>query len=635
MDRPYPSSTRWSSFFLLCALWLPALFLAGPQACAQPSILSRLLAHGSHRFLPENQAFVLNASRPDRESLMLTWTLAPGYYLYRRQFRFRVLTPSHVRLGAPEFPAATLRNDGTFGIVHVFFSHLALPLPVYGTDGRALKLEVRYQGCSAAGLCYPPVHRTLNLPASDIQPSSRDMKVHSTLIGSFGNLERKAGHLTLHAPLAIAILAFILMGILLTFTPCSAPMIPIVVTVLSRGDSRRIRSLLPRALAYVLALALSYTAAGLIAGALGRSLSTLLETPWVIGLLAALFVALALSLFGLFELRLPSVVQDWASRHQPRGGAAGSLTSSAVMGVISAVLVGPCLIPPLAAILILIAQHGAVVRGGILLFSLGIGMGLPLLVFGLTAGRFWPKSGPWLRAVNILLGFLLLALALWYLSDILAMPWILALSGLVLLLGGGFLSQAERRSREKNPAASPWLWTLCVLFTLWGVLEIVGASLGGTNLLKPLSVFTPSPTTVAPEPTGHPVRWVRVTSLGQLNQSLRRAHKNHRVAVVDFWAQWCISCRLMDQRLDGNRSLVALAPRLAFIRVDLTRDTPDSRLLLHHFQILGPPTFLFYTAAGQLAPHDRLIGETGMDRFLRHVRVALTAPGGGAHSVSG
>ncbi len=623
MDRPYPSPR---SSTLFCALSLTALLLAGPTAGARPSILSRLLARGSHHFLPVNQAFVLRATRPDRETVMLTWRLGPGYYLYRRQFRFRVMAPAHTRLGAPLFPASTLRNDGTFGIVHVFFNRLALPLPVYGTHGQALILKVRYQGCSAAGLCYPPVHRTLSLPASHIQPSSHDRKTHPTLFGSFGNLERKAGHLTLHAPLALAILAFVLMGVLLTFTPCSAPMIPIIVTVLSRGDSRRIRSLLPRALVYVLALALSYTAAGLIAGALGRSLSTILETPWVIGLLAALFVALALSLFGLFELRLPSVVQDWANRNQSRGGPAGSLAGSAVMGVISAVLVGPCLIPPLAAILILIAQHGAVVRGGILLFSLGIGMGLPLLVFGLTAGRFWPKSGPWLRAVNILLGFLLLALALWYLSDLLPMSWILALAGIVLLLGGGFLNQAERLSRAKTPGASPWLWALCALFTLLGAMEIVGASLGGTNLLEPLPALSPVATARTPGPAGHPVSWIQVTSLDQLDRALHRAQQNQRAAVVDFWAQWCISCRLMDQRLDGNRTIGTLAPRLAFIRVDLTRDTPNARLLLHHFHILGPPTFLFYTAEGPPLPHDRLIGETGMTRFIRHVRMALAAP---------
>jgi thiol:disulfide interchange protein DsbD len=625
MDRPFPHPRPFRPRRLLP---LAALILLGLGVNAQASILSRLLAHEPHRFLPATRAFRFHATRLNRETLRLVWHLAPGYYLYRRQFRFRVVVPARARLGAPRFPRATLRNDGTFGIVHVFFNRLALPLPVYGTQGQALTLKVRYQGCSVAGLCYPPIHRTLFLPASQVRPApTADRITQPSLAGSLGNLRHEAGRLTLHAPLGLAILAFVLMGVLLTFTPCSAPMIPIIVTVLGRGGSKRLRSLLPRALAYVFALALSYTVAGLIAGAIGRSLSTILETPWVIGTLAALFVVLALSMFGLFELRLPGTFQNWVSRHESRPGQVGGMAGSAAMGVVSAILVGPCLVPPLAAILVLIAQHGAILRGGILLFALGIGMGIPLLVFGLSAGRLWPKSGPWLRAVNTLLGLLLLALALWYLSDILPMRWIIALSGLLLLLCGGFLSQAERASRERGPGLTPWLWALCVLFTLLGAMELVGASLGQASLLNPLAALSaPAGRSAFSAPAASPIDWTRVTNLAQFDRALAQVHRNRRAAVVDFWAHWCISCRLMDRRLAHDRAIGLLVRRLAFIRVDLTRDTQDSRFLLHHFQILGPPTFLFYSPAGLLVPHDRLIGESGMTRFLRHVRVALAWP---------
>ncbi|MHB1544542.1 MAG: protein-disulfide reductase DsbD [Gammaproteobacteria bacterium] len=605
------------SFFLfaLCALAL--------GAGAHASILSNLLNHSGNRFLPANQAFVLKATRTAQNRVLLVWRLAPGYYLYRLNFRFAVLTPSETRLAAPHFPKATLKNDGTFGWVHVFFNHLTLVLDVHRTEGKPLTLSIRYQGCSEKGLCYPPIIRRIGLPASSIESVPTPPAT-----GGSNLFAANPARLAQSAPLWAGFLAFVVLGILLAFTPCSAPMIPIIVTIMTREGSRRVWSLLPRALAYILALSLTYTAAGIVAGLLGHSLSTILETPWVIGLLSALFVALALSMFGCYELRLPQAFQAWCDRRLATPKGQGALLGSAAMGVVSAVLVGPCLVPPLAAALLVIADNGAVLRGGVLLFGLGIGMGIPLLVFGLSAGKLWPRSGPWLRATNTLLGLLLLGVAVWYLSDILPMPWILGLTGLLSLIAGAFLRQPLRSAPERLGSGYPWLVTLESLLMIVGAIYLVGASLGSRSELHPLKPLLAHSTRVEPKgsrPGASGIHWITVTSLTSLDQALTRARQQGRPAVVDFWARWCISCRLMDRAFNQNRTVQSVLRKVATIRVDITRDDPNSRMLLKHFRILGPPTFLFYTNRGHRPSNDRLIGESSLARFMRHLRVVAPA----------
>jgi thiol:disulfide interchange protein DsbD len=348
----------------------------------------------------------------------------------------------------------------------------------------------------------------------------------------------------------------------------------------------------------------------------------------VIGLLSALFVLLALSMFGCYEIRLPQGFQDWCDRRFRDTRGQGALLGSAAMGVVSAVLVGPCLVPPLAAALLVIADNGAVLRGGVLLFGLGIGMGIPLLAFGLSAGKLWPRSGPWLRLTNSLLGFMLLGVALWYLSDILPMPWILGLTGVLAVIASAFLRQLLGTLPKGGGAGYPWLAALESLLLILGAIYLVGASLGGRSELHPLKPLLEPPArieTQGPQPKASGIHWITVTNLASLDHSLTLAREQHRPAVVDFWARWCISCRLMDRSLDQDREARSDLDQVVLIRVDITRDDEDSRMLLKHFGILGPPTFLFYTDQGRSAPHDRLIGESSLGRFLRHLRVVMPA----------
>lgn len=603
----------------LPVLALLSVFALVLGVAAHASILSHLLSHSKSRFLPANQAFVLQAERVAQNRIQLTWKLAPGYYLYRKRFHFEVLAPAGTQLAAPLFPEATLKDDGTFGWVHVFFNHLTLMLHLHRTAGRPVTLAIRYQGCSEKGLCYPPMHRTITFPASAITtvpPATRPAP---------GGLTANPARLAQSAPLGIAFLAFVLLGILLTFTPCSAPMIPIIVTIMTREGSGGMKTLLPRALAYILALSLTYTAAGIVAGLVGHSLSTILETPWVIALLAALFVALALSMLGCYELALPGRFQTWCDQRLAAAKGRGALIGSAAMGVVSAILVGPCLVPPLAAALLVIADNGAVLRGGFLLFGLGIGMGIPLLVFGLSAGRLWPRSGPWLRATNTVLGLLMLGVAIWYLSDILPMPWILALTGLLALLARAYLKQARHTSSDRAGPGWPWLLTLESLLLIIGALYLLGGALGSRSEIHPLQPLlehaVPAATRGTPS-RAHGIHWKTVTRFTALNQLLSQARAQGRPAVVDFWARWCVSCRLMDRSLNRSGSARAALARTLPIRVDLTHDNRNTRLLLRHFAILGPPTFLFYTRQGIRPPHDRLIGASSLSRFMRHLRVA-------------
>lgn len=591
-----------------CLLAVGLLSLAAP---------AEALNYG--RFLPPDQAFRLSArARPG--AVALSWRIADGYYLYRKRFKVVAETGG---IGTVDFPAGEIKDDPNFGRVVVYRHQVTLQIPVAQrpADGR-MKLAVTYQGCADAGLCYTPItkHLAVDLPAaSGGVASSAGRPQAPPATGPPAAQDRLAALVERSNPGWFA-LVFFGLGVLLAFTPCVLPMIPILAGVIGgAGTKLTTRRAFLLSLAYVLAMACVYTAAGVAAGFAGAGLQAFFQAPWVIAVFAAVFVALAAALFGLYELRLPSAVQNRITALSV-GRRGGTWFGAAALGALSALIVSPCVAAPLAGALIVIGQAGEPFRGGIALAALSLGMGAPLLVFGTVAGRLLPKAGAWMETLERLLGVVLLAFAVWLLGRIIPAPGTLVLWGLVGILASVFLGVFERADPSIG-AARRLVRALGLGAFAWALMLLVGGAAGGVDPLRPLAVFTGGSSPAArPLPT---LSYQAVNSVPELQGSLARAAAMHRPVMVDFYADWCTSCHEMDRTTFRDPAVRALLSQMQVLRVDVTRNTAADRDLLRRYGLYGPPAYLFFDANGRYLADDAVVGFLAAPRFLARARRAL------------
>ncbi|MGH8127051.1 MAG: protein-disulfide reductase DsbD [Gammaproteobacteria bacterium] len=578
------------------------------------------LAHASShgRFLPPDQAFHLT-SRGVSGGVELHWQIADGYYLYQRQFKFKAQAGV---LGRVDFPSGTVKQDPNFGRVTVFHHQLTLKVPVtrLPTSG-PVRLAVTYQGCAEAGLCYAPITRQVTVTV----PSAAGAASASTSGGSAAPAQSEQGrlaHLVQQSNPVWFVLVFFGLGVLLAFTPCVLPMIPILAGIIG-GERERlsVRRGLGLSLVYVLAMALVYTALGVAAGFAGTGLQGFFEAPWIIALFAFIFVLLAGSLFGFYELRLPAAFTDRVaaiSGHQ-RGG---TWIGAVIMGTLSALIVSPCVAAPLAGALIVIGQAGEPARGGVALFALALGMGAPLVVYGTLAGRFLPRAGGWMSAVQRLLGVVMLAYAVWLLSRVIPPPVTLALYGLVGIVAAIFLGAFDHLLPETG--SGPRLGKSVGLAAFaWALVLLVGAAAGGRDPLSPLANLSLSGTSIASPQSGVLLVYRQVRSVAELQSALAVAAAAQRPVMVDFYADWCTSCLEMEHTTFRNQAVHAALARMQVLRVDVTADTPNDRALLKDFGLYGPPAYLFYDAQGKRLKADTVVGYLGVQSFLTHLHHVL------------
>ena len=615
-------------------------------------------AHAAGGLLAFNQAYRL-AAQAGPDSVQLDWTIAPGYYLYRDRTHFKALDAG-VTLGKPAFPPGTVENDPYLGRLVVFYKHMQATLPFSAPAAglRTLRLQVTYQGCHAEPpqICFPPHTETLRLPvgggpvraggagigggtaaapgvddvfaaapaapaaqafsaASAAQPVAAPRAAAPAPASAVDEAGRLAG--LLGSDRLWALLLFFLGGLGVAFTPCVLPMLPILSGLIAGGGAQtRPGRAFALSLAYVLGAALVYALVGVVAGLAGTNLQAALQNAWVIGATALLFVLLALSMFGLYELRLPAALQtrlaDVSGRQR-----AGSLPGAGVMGVLSALIVTSCVTPVLAAGVIYIGQQGSALFGALALFVFGLGMGLPLLAFGTAAGVLLPRAGAWMDTVKAVFGVLFLGLAIWMLDRVLAPGWILALGGLLLLGCAAYLGALQALPRD----VGGWhklRQSLALILLLLGAAELAGALGGSGSLLNPLAVFAGG----GAPPAAQRLHWARATTPQQLDAALAQARAAHQGAVVDYYAEWCVSCKEMEHVTFADaRVRQALAP-LALIRVDVTRDDANSRALLKRYGLLGPPVTLFFAPDGRERIAERLVGAEGASAFLARLRRA-------------
>ena len=473
-------------------------------------------------FLPVDQAFVLTHDRQADGQMRLYFQIKPGYYLYQKRLKFDGLpTEQH-----PQLPPALNHHDEFFGDSAVYRDQLELLLPANAQG----QLRLGWQGCADPGLCYPPQTTSIDLGGS-VTPAAEQASDQALASGL------QQGHL------AWSLLAFFGLGLLLAFTPCSLPMLPILAgLVLGNGASARRGWLL--AGVYVLSMALVYAGLGVVAALLGASLQAWLQQPWLLGSLAGLFVLLALPMFGAFELQLPAALRDRLDR-AGQGTRGGNLYGAALLGALSGLLLGPCMTAPLAGALLYIAQSGDVLQGALVLFSLGLGMGVPLLLLVTLGNRYLPRPGAWMNRVKGVFGFVFLAMALYTVRSLLPATLLLALSGAWLIA----LAWAAWPALQRLPA----LRAVPLLGALWGGLLLVGAAAGGDDLWQPLSPFAGGVAATAPSQHAED-RFVTVSRPEDLQRELDAAKARGQWVMLDYYADWCVSCKVMEKQVFARRT---------------------------------------------------------------------------------
>ncbi|OPK10276.1 protein-disulfide reductase DsbD [Pseudomonas sp. VI4.1] len=541
-------------------------------------------------FLPVGKAFVFTSERLESGETQLYWQIADNYYLYQQRLKFDGLSPEF----KPALPEGESHSDEFFGEQQVYRQGLELKIPAGATG----QIKVGFQGCADAGLCYPPQTQMVDLGGSAATSAVDEAPDQALASG----LQQRA--------LGWSLLVFFGLGLLLAFTPCTLPMLPILAGLIV-GSGATPRRGFALASSYVICMALVYAAMGVLAALLGANLQALLQNPWLLGTFAAVFVLLALPMFGFFELQLPVAVRDRlenVSRNQ-RGG---SLIGAGVLGAVSGLLVGPCMTAPLAGALLYIAQSGNALHGGLILFAMGIGIGIPLLLLVTVGNRFLPKPGAWMNLLKGVFGFLFLATALLMLRPVLAESlWVGLWGALLLIAAYSAWKQSDGFGRVAHLFGASSL-----LLGLWGSLLMIGAAGGSDDIYKPLQVYSASNPGSVASPVGHDA-FTTVKDPAALQRELDAAQAQGQWVLLDYYADWCVSCKVMEKQVFGKAHVLQALSDVRLLRLDVTADNAASRELLTRYKVPGPPSLLWIGADGLERRSQRITGEVNADTLLQ------------------
>lgn len=565
-------------------------------------------------FLSVDEAFVLSHEVIDGDTLQLRWVMPDGYYLYRHRLGFETREGSPVLLGEARIPEGKHKVDEFEGDVEVYYHELVVTVPLMG-DITGQEIGVRYQGCADAGLCYPPEIRWLPLtdvPVGTAAPPVTEAAVAATEDQEFVELLEQSG---LWSILAL----FLVAGIGLAFTPCVLPMVPILSSIIvGEGANLSRRRAFTLSLAYVLGMAVTYALIGTLVGFFGAELNlqAKLQSPPVLIFFAIVFVLLSLAMFGFYELALPAGLQDRLQRLSPNQ-AGGKHISVVVMGAVSSLVVSPCVSAPLAGALVFISQTGDAMLGGSALLALGLGMGVPLLVVGAGGGQLLPRAGEWMNAVKAVFGVLLLGVAVWLIERLVPAPVTLALWAVLLIGSGVYLGGLDMTARQGWGQAWKALGFIAIVY---GVLLLIGSASGAVNPFRPLAALSMGSSGVKAE-TMNTESWRPISNLAELDREI--GGSAGRLVVLDLYADWCISCKIMERSVFPTPEVAPLLARFHMIRVDLTANTEEHQALLAKFGLFGPPSLVFFDSAGQELAAVRLQGEVDSAGLARHLKAVL------------
>lgn len=611
--------TLWAIALLFCCGAVAHADTAPPPATsARPENGLIAALANQPKFLPADQVFHVSASAAGPDSIRLDWAIRAGYYLYRS--RLKVVDAAGGTLGTLQLPQGQIKMDPYFGREEIYRLNVAGVLPLANGSRSAagdVPLQVTYQGCADAGLCYPPITKTLTVrlpPAGSAGSVAAPGAPHAST-SQAGPAASQPSQFRFEAlarsgSLLAMIGWFYLAGLGLAFTGCVYPTIPILSGIIV-GQGRKVTTgrAFVLSMAYVLGMALTYTIAGTVFAAAGGQAQAAFQKPWIIVLFAGIFVAMALSMLGLYTVQMPAALQTRIAQLSNRQ-TAGSLGGVTAMGALSALIVTTCVGPALVGALAVISQTGEVARGAAALFAMSIGMGTPLLVIGTSAGRLLPKSGAWMDSVKKVFAAVMLAVAVWMLARLLPDRITLALWAVPVATLAVVLWLATRRASFRG-----WLLrTASLAMGVYGVALVTGAALGGTNPLEPIPAWAGAT---------HPLAFAPIHSVGELDEAVAQASRAGRPVMVDFYADWCTSCKEMEATTFLNPIVQRALAGTVLLRADVTANDANDQALLKRFGIYGPPTIAFYGRNGRERSLYRVVGYMKGAEFAAAVRAAV------------
>jgi len=563
---------------------------------------------GEEEFLDPDVAFVLTGEAQSTNNIQLNWRIHEGYYLYKQRIKLEPADAARP-VGAIVLPKGEAHHDDYFGDQEVYRDSLDASFSVPPSDAKTVDVNVTYQGCADAGLCYPPITKTLSISLEGAPTTSASAAAAG---GGYVSEQDSYAAKIKNGNIFLVLATFFGAGLLLAFTPCVLPMVPILSGIIAgSGENVSTRRSFLLSVAYVLGMAFTYTAAGIAAGAIGQgfNLQATFNQPWIITVFSLLFVVLAVSMLGFFTIEMPGFIQTRLSS-KSNEQQAGTYIGVGVMGALSALIVSACVAPPLIAALTVISQTGDVVRGGAALFVMSIGMGTPLLLVGASAGKLLPRAGAWMDTIKNLFAVLFLAVAAWMLSRIVPGWAILILWTVPALV----LCWVLFRARAKSAPGRIVLRVLGVAAGAYALLLIVGAARHATNPLAPIAEFSAQQ---------KQLEFKRIKTLADLEREVAAAKAAGKSVMLDFYADWCVSCKEMEHNTFTEADVQSALGNTVLLQADVTANDEQDRELLKHFGIFGPPTIAFYGADGEERRNFRVVGFMKAAEFAAVVRQAV------------
>ncbi len=598
------------------------------------SPLSKIGGEEEEEFLEPDVAFVVTVQGADENSIKTNWLIQDGYYLYKDKISVTPADENQITLGDIPLPAGEQKEDEYFGTIYSLENEFNAEIPItkLAANTKQVDLIIKYQGCAKAGLCYPPITKNVtvsldsanNANATSLNESDDGVAASSSSGIEFQSEQDKIASTLADGNLWTTMFVFFGLGLLLAFTPCVFPMIPILSSIIvGQGENLSTSKAFTLSLVYVMAMAVTYTLAGMGAGYFGENVQIWFQTPWVIYVFAGIFVLLSLAMFGFYELQMPSGIQSKLNNISS-SQEGGTYVGAGIMGFLSALIVGPCVTAPLIGALIYISETGDIWFGGLALFALSMGMGAPLLAVGTSAGKLLPKAGGWMDIVKAAFGVMMLGLAIWLLSRIVSAEIVLLLSGALLMVSAIYMGAWEA-IKEGASGWSKFSKGVGLIGFVYGALLIIGAASGGSSLLKPLQGLSTNNLQIASTQSANPAQDTKefkfeyFKSVSDLEGHIAKASAAGKPVFVDFYADWCVYCKQLDRETFPDPSVQAALNDFVLLKADVTDNDKLDKALLKKLGLIGPPALLFYDTTGNEHRNFRIIKFIEPEKLVSHI----------------